>query len=218
MELSATQVRVVGCLMEKQVTTPDLYPLTVNSLRSACNQSTNRHPVMDLSETDINAALISLREDKLTRIVYSTSNRAPKHRHTLDEALRLESGDQAVLTVLALRGAQTVGEIKGRTERMHPFRDLHQVEAVLEALAARPEPLVVRLGRRPGQKEERYMHLLGGPIDEAAFEDEPASTPRADRTTELQGRVDTLQAEVDGLESRVEELERIVGQLRTLLD
>ena len=218
MELSAAQVRVVGCLMEKHVTTPDLYPLTVNSLRLACNQSTNRHPVLDLSETEINAALVSLREQKLTRIVYSTSNRAPKHRHTLDEALRLEPAEQAVLTVLALRGAQTVGEIKGRTERMHPFRDLHQVEVVLEAFASRPEPLVVRLGRRPGQKEERYMHLLGGPIDEATFEDEPASTPRADRTSELQGRVETLQAQVDSLEGRVAELERVVGQLRELLD
>jgi uncharacterized protein len=211
MELSATEVRVVGCLMEKQVTTPDLYPLTVNSLRSACNQSTNRHPVMELSEADVNAALLSLREQKLTRIVYSTSNRAPKHRHTLDEALRLESADQAVLTVLLLRGAQTVGEIKGRTERMHPFRDLNAVSATLDALAERTDPLVMRLTRRPGQKEERYMHLLAGPIDEATFEDEPAPTPRADRTAELQGRVDSL-------ETRVEELERIVGQLRTLLD
>ncbi len=218
MELSATEVRVLGCLMEKQVTTPDLYPLTVNSLRSACNQSTNRHPVLDLSETEINAALISLREQKLTRIVYSTSNRAPKHRHTLNEAAQLEPAEQAVLTVLALRGAQTVGELKGRTERMHPFRDLHAVEAVLKAFTARPEPLAIQLGRRPGQKEERYMHLLGGPIDEATFDDEPAPPPRADRTSELQGRFDTLQADVDAMAGRVAELERVVAQLRELLD
>jgi uncharacterized protein len=211
MDLSAVELRVVGALMEKQVTTPDLYPLTVNSLRSACNQTTNRYPVMELTETDINAALVSLRDRKLTRIVYSTSNRAAKHRHTVDEALRLEPPDQAVLTVLALRGAQTVGEIKTRTERMHPFADLRSVEETLEALAARAEPLVIRMSRRPGQKEERYMHLLSGPIDEAAHEDEPVSSPRMDRTAELQSRVDALEA-------RVTELETIVDQLRTLLD
>ena len=211
MDLSAVELRVVGALMEKQVTTPDLYPLTVNSLRSACNQTTNRYPVMELSETDINAALLSLRDRKLTRIVYSTSNRAAKHRHTIDEALRLEPADQAVMTVLALRGPQTVGEIKTRTERMHPFADLREVEATLDALAARAEPLVIRLSRRPGQKEERYTHLLSGPIDEAAYEDEPVSSPRMDRTAELQSRVDALEA-------RVAELESVVDQLRTLLD
>jgi uncharacterized protein len=214
MELSATELRVLGCLMEKQVTTPDLYPLTVNSLRSACNQSTNRNPIMELSEGQITTTLIGLREEKLTRVVYSPSNRAPKHRHTIDEALQLASADQAVLTVLLLRGAQTIGEIKGRTERMHAFRDLHEVERTLDALAARPEPLTVRLTRRPGQKEERYMHLLGGPIDEAALaaaDDDAASTPRADRVGDLQIRVETLEA-------RVEELTRIVDQLRTLLD
>lgn len=211
MDLSAVELRVVGALMEKQVTTPDLYPLTVNSLRSACNQTTNRYPVMELTETDINAALLSLRDRKLTRIVYSTSNRAAKHRHTVDDALRLEASDQAVLTVLALRGAQTVGEIKTRTERMHPFADLRGVEATLDQLAARSEPLVVRLSRRPGQKEDRYMHLLSGPIDESAYEDEPGSSPRMDRTAELQSRVDTLEA-------RVVAVETIVDQLKALLD
>ncbi len=211
MDLSTVELRVAGALMEKQVTTPDLYPLTVNSLRSACNQTTNRYPVMELTETDINAALVSLRDRKLTRIVYSTSNRAAKHRHTVDEALRLEPSDQAVLTVLALRGAQTVGEIKTRTERMHPFADLRSVEATLDSLAGRPDPLVIRLSRRPGQKEERYMHLLSGPIDEAAYEDELVSSPRMDRTAELQSRVDALEA-------RVVELESVVDQLRTLLD
>ena len=211
MDLSAVELRVAGALMEKQVTTPDLYPLTVNSLRSACNQTTNRYPVMELTETEVNAALLSLRERKLTRIVYSTSNRAAKHRHTLGEALRLEPDEQAILTVLTLRGAQTVGEIKTRTERMHPFVDLRAVETTLDALAARAEPLVIRLSRRPGQKEERYMHLLSGPIDEAAYDDEPQPTPRLDRTAELQGRVDTLEA-------RVAELAAVVDQLRTLLD
>lgn len=211
MDLSDVEVRVLGSLMEKQVTTPDQYPLTVNSLRLACNQSTNRYPITELSETDINAALVSLRDRKLTRIVYSTSNRAPKHRHTADESLRLEPAEQAVLTVLALRGPQTVGELKTRTERLHPFGDLGEIEQTLAVLAERAEPLTSRLTRRPGQKEERYAHLLAGPIDESSLIDEPVGAPRMDRTGELQTRVDSLEA-------RLVAMEAVVDQLSVLLD
>lgn len=212
MDLSPLELRVLGCLMEKQITTPDQYPLTANSLRLACNQSTNRHPVVDYGEHDISSASTTLRDRGLTRVVYSPSNRAAKYRHIADEVLDLSSGAQAVLTVLALRGAQTVGELKTRTERMHAFDTLEAIDACLEALATRPDPLVVRLPRRPGQKEERFAHLLGGPIDlDAIGADESTPTsPRLDRVNDVTNRVDQL-------EQRVSELEAVIDQLRVLL-
>jgi uncharacterized protein YceH (UPF0502 family) len=212
--LTPEEVRVLGCLMEKETTTPDGYPLTVNALLTACNQTTNRFPVVRYDEHAVTSALASLREAGLTRIVYSTSNRAPKHRHVAREVLGLDLAEQAVLCVLALRGPQTVGELKGRTERQHAFADLGEVDATLERLAARPEPLVVRLARRPGQKDARWMHLLGGPVDDDMADETSApapTTPRTDRVAELTGRVDALEA-------RVSELTAVVDQLRTLLD
>ena len=199
---------MLGCLMEKQVTTPDQYPLSVNALLSASNQTTNREPIVRYTEHNIDAALMSLRERGLVRIVYSPSNRVPKHRHIADEVLELGAGEQAVLTVLLLRGAQTIGEIKGRTERMHAFADLGAVEHVIDNLAARPDPLVVRLNRHPGQKEPRVMHLAGGPVslDDDAY-DHPtgsAGPVRLDRIAEL--------------EVRITALEETVERFRTLLD
>ena len=173
MELSAEQCRVVGCLIEKERATPQNYPLTLNALRLACNQSTNRDPVVDYDEQTIERALTSLREMGLTRIIYSTSNRAAKYRQVIDEALRLEDDEIAALGILLLRGPQTQGEIKGRAERLFAFADLGAVQQTLDRLAARDEPLVRRLERRPGQKDARYIHLLG---DEQVNEDlwEPA--------------------------------------------
>ena len=160
-DLTAVEGRVVGCLIEKERATPQNYPLTLNSLRLACNQSTNRDPVVDYDDHEVEAALTSLRERGLTRIVYSTSNRAAKFRHVLDENLRVNDAEIAALCVLLLRGPQTLGEIKGRSERLHPFADLGEVEATLDALAARQTgPLVRRLERRPGQKDARYLQLL----------------------------------------------------------
>ena len=133
LDLSAVEVRVLGCLMEKEVTTPDNYPLTVNGLLSACNQSSNRSPITTYGEGDVTRALTSLREKGLTRIVYSPLNRAPKHRHVADDLLHLSPGEQAVLCVLAVRGPQTVGEAKGRTERLFAFDDLAAAEACRHA-------------------------------------------------------------------------------------
>jgi uncharacterized protein len=214
MELSAVEVRVVGCLMEKQVTTPDQYPLTPNSVRLACNQTTNRYPVVSYAEHEVIGALATLREKGLTRIVYSPSNRAAKHRHIADEAWKLDEAEAAVVTVLALRGAQTVGEIKQRTERLHGFASLEAVEACLNALAARDEPLAIRLQRRPGQKEERYHHLLCGPIDEEALDAEFAATAASAVSSSAGG----TSARIEALEARVAELEGVVDQLRSLLD
>ncbi|MEO6653425.1 MAG: DUF480 domain-containing protein [Ilumatobacteraceae bacterium] len=160
MGLDPTEARVLGCLIEKESTTPDAYPLTVNGLRTACNQSTSRQPVMALTDHDVQAALDSLRERCLTRTVHSTSNRAAKFRHVLPDVLDLDPGEAAVISVLLLRGAQTIGELKIRTDRQHSFGSTDDVASSLHALAARDEPLVRRLDRQPGQKDARWVELL----------------------------------------------------------
>jgi uncharacterized protein YceH (UPF0502 family) len=167
-ELDAVQRRIIGCLIEKERATPQGYPLTLNSLRLACNQSTNRDPVTAYEDAELEAALGSLRQRGLTRIVYSTSNRSAKYRHVLGDALHLGDDELAVLAVLLLRGPQTVGELKGRTERLHAFGDLGAVQQTLDRLAAREESLVLRLERQPGQKDARWVHLLGGEPDAPA--------------------------------------------------
>jgi uncharacterized protein len=206
--LDPAEVRVLGCLMEKAVTTPDVYPLTLNSLVAACNQTTNRYPVVRYEAADVEAALSSLRSKGITRIVHSPSNRAVKYRHVAEDVLDLDPDDAAVLCVLLLRGPQTLGEIKGRTERLHAFADLDETQATIDAMAARVEPLVVALPRRPGQKDGRYAHLLGGPVD-ITEEPEPepvrlAASPLADR--------------VGALEQEVARLRDIVDRLAPLLD
>jgi hypothetical protein len=163
MEPDAVEIRVIGCLIEKQRTTPDVYPLTLNALRLACNQSTNRDPVVDYDEATIRDALQRLSRRRWARLASGHSSRASKYRHLLDDALGLAPDELAVLAVLMLRGPQTPGELKGRTERLHPFASLDDVHATLDRLAARE--LVVRRDRRPGQKEDRYEQLLGA--DEA---------------------------------------------------
>ncbi len=199
--LTPTEVRVLGCLMEKSVTTPDSYPLTVNTLTAACNQTTNRYPVVHFGEHEVTAALSSLRERSLTRIVYSPSNRAPKHRHVIDEAWRLSPDEFAVLCVLFLRGPQTAGELKGRTERMHSFADLAEVEATLGRLAGRADPLTIRLPRQPGQKDARYAHLVAGEPDLTM---EVVAAPTSDGRS-LADRVAALEADVAALRATIEE-------------
>ena len=216
LELTPEEIRVVGCLMEKEVTTPDNYPLTVNSLVSACNQSSNRAPVVSYSEAEVTHALTSLREKGLTRIVYSQSNRAAKHRHVADDVLHLSPGEQAVVCVLALRGPQTVGEVKGRTERLFAFDDLAAAEAALDSLSSRDDPLVVKLPRQPGQKDIRYAHLLGGPVDVDALAAEMAA-PAALAGTRPD-RVGPLEERVAALEAQVAALSEIVERLRPLVD
>src|SRR4051812_24676856 len=158
-DLTSAEQRVLGCLLEKQRTTPDQYPLTLNALRLACNQSTNRDPVVDYDEETIRAALHGLGRRRFTRLASGHSSRASKYRHLLDDAIGVDAADQAVLAILLLRGAQTPGELKLRSERLYPFADLAAVETQLGSLIDRE--LVSRLERRPGQKEVRYAHLLG---------------------------------------------------------
>jgi uncharacterized protein len=194
-ELSFAEQRVLGCLLEKQRTTPDQYPLSLNALRLACNQSTNRDPVVDLDEQEIRDALQRLGRRRFTRLASGQGSRAAKYRHLLDEALGLDAAGQAVIAVLLLHGPQTPGELKLRTERLHRFATLEDVEARLDALAERE--LVVDLGRRPGQKEVRFGHLLG------EADDTSPAVPAAP---------------ADGLTDRVAALEEAVRELRTELE
>ena len=201
------QVRVLGCLLEKQQTTPDAYPLTLNSLRLACNQSTNREPVVDYDEPTVRDAAQRLGQMGWARMASYHGSRAAKYRHLLDEALELAPDERALLCVLMLRGPQTSGELKQRTERMHRFADLNSVEEALDRLTARE--LGRWLERRPGQKEARYTHLLeeaqdldGIDVPETA---ETAETPPDGLTGEvaaLRRELDALRAEVAALRDR----------------
>jgi uncharacterized protein len=202
MNLTPTEIRVLGCLMEKQRTTPDVYPLSLNSLRLACNQSTNRDPVVMYDEEVLRDALHRLQRRGYTRL--ASGARAPKFRHLLAEALPMSEDEQAVMCVLMLRGPQTPGELKQRTERMHAFADLGGVHETIERLIGRG--LVAVLERRPGQKEERYVQLLGEQEAEAA---DSAPVPMSTPTPAPRA--------VDGLEERVARLEREVAQLRAAL-
>ena len=204
LDLSAEETRVLGCLLEKQRTTPDAYPLSLNSLRLASNQSTNRDPVVDYDEAQIRDALHRLERRGLTRLASGAGSRAAKYRHLLAEALPMDGGEQAIMCVLMLRGPQTPGELKQRTERMHSFADLQDVHGTLERLIERE--LVARLERRPGHKEERYAQLLQD------REHEQAAEPRA-HTPAPAGPPSTG----GDLAERVERLEREVAELRTAL-
>jgi uncharacterized protein YceH (UPF0502 family) len=194
------EIRVLGCLIEKQRTTPDVYPLSLNSLRAACNQTTNRDPVVAYDEVTIRDALRRLHQRQWARLASGAGSRAVKYRHLLDEALELSEQDLAVLGVLMLRGAQTPGELKARTERMHPFASLAELHETLDGLIQRE--LVARLPRRPGQKEERYAQLLGG--DEA--DEVRAETAPSERGDDVKARLKRLEDEVASLRQEVESL------------
>lgn len=179
-ELTAIEARVVGSLIEKSFLTPDVNPMTTNALATACNQKTNRDPVVDYSAVQIDATLLELRQRNLVRRVHTPGSRATKHRQTLDEALSLDEQESALLSVLLLRGPQTVGELRLRTERHDVgFDDLDAVDACLERLAARPTALVRQLPRKPGHKESRWQHLLQGAAETAAAAQDPGRQPAA---------------------------------------
>jgi uncharacterized protein len=210
-ELTPIEARVVGCLVEKQRTVPDTYPLSLNALVTACNQSSNRDPVVSFDEGTVVAAIDSLKAKGIARIVHpSSGSRATKYRHVLDEALGLEDGPLSVLAVLLLRGAQTAAELRTRTERMHPFADMEELESALTVLASGDEPLVQRLERRPGEREARWIQLLSETAPPASAREERSSTtPIATRTVDVGTRPD--------LEARVAALEEEVALLRQAL-
>jgi uncharacterized protein YceH (UPF0502 family) len=227
-DLSAPEIRVLGCLLEKQRTTPEAYPLSLNALRLACNQATNRDPVTEYDEAIVRDALHRLSRRRWARLASGPGSRAPKYRHLFDEALGLPEDELAVLCVLMLRGPQTPGELKQRTERLHPLADLSAVIAALERLIDRE--LAVRLQRRPGQKEERYDQLLDDaagepdPAPEAAYAPAPAH-PSAPATAPVASaplaaaptpdpRVDRLEADVAALRSDLDALRASLDALR----
>ena len=197
--LDAIEIRVVGSLMEKQQTTPEYYPLTLNALVAACNQKSNREPVMELAESDVRGALDRLRSHAL---VWATLGaRVPRWEHSLTRRLELDPPSAALLTTLFLRGPQTPGELRGRTERMHAFATVTEVEELLRAMAARPEPLVVELPRQPGQKESRWSHLAGGPVEAAAV---AAPATLSERVERLEQRIESLVEQLEALRRRLE--------------
>ena len=198
MEPDAVEIRVLGCLIEKQRTTPDVYPLTLNALRLACNQSTNRDPVVDYDENTIRSAIDRLVQRRWATLASWSNRRSMKYRHTLGKALELSDAELAVLAVLMLRGDQTPGELKGRTERLHRFADMDELGATLERLIERE--LVERLERRPGQREERYVHRLGSEEQPQA----PAAVPETGEP--LAARVERLEAEVSALRAELDEV------------
>ena len=215
MDADAIELRVLGCLLEKQRTTPDQYPLTLNGLRLACNQSTNRDPIVEYDEREIHDALQRLARRGWTRVASGPGSRAAKYRQLFDQELGLDPDVTAILCVLMLRGAQTPGELKQRTERLHRFDDLGGVLGTLDALIGRD--LVERLDRRPGQKEERYRHLLGGG-EEPQTAVEPAAALTTATTVAPARDDEGLEPRVDALEAEVERLREAVRALESRLD
>ena len=199
--LTQNEQRVLGCLLEKEVLTPEAYPLTLNSLKLACNQKTSREPVLDLAEEDVSLALYALKAKNLLQT--RTDARATKYSQKLETAAALNGAQRAVLTLLLLRGPQTAGELRGRSDRLHSFEAPAEVEQALESLAAYADgPWVRRLERRPGEKEARWAQLLGG---DEGLEDLPAPSNEkvpVSALEELRRRVDALEAEVAALKQR----------------
>jgi uncharacterized protein len=216
MEPDAVEIRVVGCLIEKQRTTPDAYPLSLNALRLACNQSTNRDPVVSYEEATVVEALRRLALRGWTRLTSGAGSRARKYRHLMPEALGLEPAELSLLGVLMLRGPQTPGELKQRSERLHSFADLGAVQAALDVLVARG--YVARHERRPGQKEQRYEQLLGG-IGEGANAPagEAGAVEGAGGDGELASGGPAAGPDLVPAEDRLTRLERELGELRTEL-
>ena len=205
--LSAVAARVLGSLVEKEITTPEYYPLSLNALLNACNQKNNREPVMNLDEDQIRQALHALEDHGLAGVARGTESRVAKYEHRVQEVFNFTRGEIAVMSVLLLRGPQTPGELRGRGERMHRFEELGDVQATLQRLMQRDPPLVKGLSRQPGTKEARYAHLLAGEPAEAAFTEPAAESPA---TTHLQADIAALRREVAELRAQVEKVLRLV--------
>lgn len=208
--LDAVEVRVLGALIEKEITTPEYYPLSLNALIAACNQKSGRDPVVQYDEETVEAALERLRQKRLAGTITGAGLRVPKHRQRLAEQLNLGRRELALLCVLMLRGPQTPGELRARSASMHAFTDADEVVTCLERMSGQAPPLVVRLPRQPGAREHRYVHLLSGPPELAAVSPAEPETvhPRPDRLAALEAEVAALRADVDQLKRTFEEFRR----------
>jgi len=204
-ELSPAETRILGCLIEKERLTPENYPLSPNGIVTACNQSTNREPVVSYDEQTIEAGLTALRGEKLVTMIHYSGARVPKYRHNLPDHYDLKPREIAVLCVLMLRGPQTPGELRQRCERMHTFGSLEEVETTLQDLAGGDDPLVRVLAARPGQKERRYVQLLTGEPSEEVLNPTISSMP-AEAIHGRSARVEALEGEVAALRSEMQQL------------
>lgn len=210
-ELSEVETRVIGCLVEKHLTTPEYYPLTLNALLAACNQKTNRDPVVNYDDQTVEQALDSLRDKNLVYVFYGSSSRVPKYKHMLPSVYELSPPEVAVISVLMLRGAQTIGELNQRTNRLYEFSGLNEINETLEGLIKRDEPLVVKLERQIGQKEARYAHLLSGAIDMEAManlRETSGGQTRNDRIAELEREIENLRSELNSLREEFGEFKK----------
>jgi uncharacterized protein YceH (UPF0502 family) len=210
--LTESEARVLGSLVEKQLTTPEYYPLTLNALTAACNQKSNRDPVVSYDETTITGAVDSLRDKNLVYLFYGSNSRAVKYKHMVPSVYELDDAGVAIIAVLLLRGPQTLGELRERTGRLHEFSGIGEVQETLDGLARRDDPLVVKLERQPGQKEARYAHLLSGEVDQAAI-----SSSRETSTSTAPGkndRIDNLEAEVERLKTEFSSLRDTFEEFR----
>jgi uncharacterized protein len=201
--LSDAEVRVLGALIEKDITTPDYYPLSLNAVVNACNQKNNRDPVMGLDEEAVRGALESLQAQRLAGPASGADSRVTKYEHRLQEVFNFDRREIAILCVLLLRGAQTPGELRGRTERMYRFEGLEDVHAALDRLSQREPPLVAVLTRQPGTKESRYMRLFSGDVVRAEPERAVENPSRQDRLTILESEVAELKEQVAGIQEQV---------------
>lgn len=206
--LDPVEIRILGSLVEKQMSTPEYYPLTLNALVAACNQKSNREPVMELGDAELQRALDRLQDEKLVWKVLG--GRAVRYDHNLDPVFHLNRKEKALLTLLFLRGPQTAGELRGRSDRLQQFDTVAEAEEVLRDMAAHSEPLVKQLPRRPGQKEERWAHLVGGAVVEDAVVPEPSSEVRGEP---LSVRVQRLEEQMAVLESALRDLKAKLGEV-----
>jgi uncharacterized protein len=211
--LTEIETRVLSALVEKQLTTPEYYPLTLNSLTTACNQKNNRNPVTSYTEDQVAQGLESLREKNLTYVFYGSNSRVPKYKHVMPEVLHLTAAENALMCALMLRGPQTPGELRSNASRLHEFSGLEEIESTLNALISHdPEPFVVRLARQPGQKEVRFAHLLNGEVAVEALAEESVPrrvvSPQGDRLAKLEQEVSELKAQMETLQEQFDQFKK----------
>ncbi len=210
--LTETEARVIGALIEKQLTTPEYYPLTLNALVNACNQKNNREPVVSYDEKTVADALENLRDRNLVYVFYGSTSRVPKYKHMLPSVYELSEPETAIICEMLLRGPQTLGELRGRCERLYEFSSLGEVQETLDGLMRRDDPLVLRLPVQPGRKEARFAHLLHGEIDIDALAAAP--TVRSSRGVVDVDRIEKLESEVTGLRGEIESLKQTFDEFR----
>ncbi len=210
--LTEIEARILGSLVEKQLTTPEYYPLTLNALVNACNQKNNRDPVVSYGEKNVSDALDILRDRNLVYVFYGSTSRVPKYKHMLPSVYELDDPATAIISELLLRGPQTLGELRGHCERLYAFSSLGEVQETLDGLMRRDDPFVVRLPVQPGRKEARFAHLLSGEIDLESLATAPAA--RASRTTVDAERFEKLEEEVTNLRSEVEAIKQTFEEFR----